>query len=255
VAQLYHRVGLDGDAENYLRAHEKDAVAALKGREKEALCAMYGELGRAARLYRIAAEAVPGAMLTRAPSKASEWAWKCLYPRPYEGRVQDLEAREGLPKGLIYAVMRQESAYDPDAVSGARAVGLLQLMPETAKRVAAEAGTPFDEKLLRTPAVNLDLGARYLAKMLHTFQGSVPMAAAAYNAGPRAVHKWLERVRGVDLDVWVALIPFEETRTYVNKVMSNLARYAYIEGGESAVSTVDLSLPAPAHPKEESAEY
>ena len=261
VADLYHRLGLDGDAEAYLKAHEKEAVSSLLGREKEGLCAMYGELGRAARSYRIAVDAVPAAVLSRAPSKGSEWAWRCLYPRPYFDRVQDLEAREALPPGLIYSVMRQESAYDPDALSGARAVGLLQLMPDTARHVAEEAKTAYDEKLLRTPPVNLDLGARYLAKMLRTFDGSVPMAAAAYNAGPRAVRRWLERRKGLELDLWVAMIPFEETRTYVNKVMSNWARYAFLAGGDAAVPQVSLSLPtrAPASPaaapKEETAEY
>jgi soluble lytic murein transglycosylase len=260
IALLYHRLGLDGDAESWLRAHERDAVADLKAREKEALCAMYGELGRAARLYRVGVDAVPSALLARAPSPSSEWGWRCVYPRPYLERVRDIEERESLPKGLIYAVMRQESAFDPDAVSGARAVGLLQLMPDTARRLASEMGTPFDERLLRAPATNLDLGGRYLAKLLHSFNGAVPMAAAAYNAGPKAVRRWLDRMKSLDTDLWVAMIPFEETRTYVSKVMSNLARYSYLEGGEGALPLVDLMLPsaAPTTPtttKEETAEY
>ncbi len=152
--------------------------------------------------------------------------------------------------------MRQESAFAPDATSPARAVGLLQLMPETARRLASEAGTAFDERLLRTPPVNLDLGGRYLAKMLRSFDGSVPLAAAAYNAGPRAVRRWADRMKGLDLDVWVAMIPFEETRTYVSKVMSNLARYAYLDGGESALPSLDLALPtAAARARDDEAEY
>ncbi len=253
VAVLYHRLGLDSDAENYLRAHEREAVADLQNRDKEALCAMYAQLGRAARLYRIGVEAVPAALLTRAPSPATEWGWRCLYPRPYLDRVRDIETRESLPKGLVYAVMRQESAYDPEATSPARAVGLLQLMPETARRLAAETGTPFDEKLLRAPPVNLDIGGKYLAKMLRSFDGSVPLAAAAYNAGPRNVRRWVERLKGAEVDMWAAMIPFEETRNYVTKVMSNLARYAYLDGGEAAVPTVPLELPTPA--KAEMAEY
>jgi len=253
IALLYHRLGLDADADAYLRAHEREAAVEQKGREKEALCAMYAELGRGNRLYRIGVEAVPAALLLRAPSPASEWGWKCLYPRPYFDRVRDIEATADLPKGLIYAVMRQESAYDPDAISGARAVGLLQLMPETARRVAAEAGIAFDEKLLRTPSLNLELGGRYLAKMLRSFGGSIPLAAAGYNAGPRAVRKWQVRMKGLDADLWVSLIPFEETRTYVTKVMGNLARYAYLEGGEAAVPTVELALPTPS--TEEASEY
>jgi soluble lytic murein transglycosylase len=257
IALLYHRLGLDGDAESYLRAHEREAVADIKGRDKEALCAMYGELGRAARLYRVGVEAVPASLLARAPSASSEWGWRCVYPRPYLERVRDIEARESLPAGLIYAVMRQESAFDPDAVSGARAVGLLQLMPETARRLAAEVGTPFEERLLRAPATNLDLGGRYLAKLLRSFNGALPMAAAAYNAGPRAVRRWLDRMKSLDTDLWVAMIPFEETRTYVSRVMSNLARYSYLEGGETALPQLDLALPsaAPTTTKEEAAEY
>jgi soluble lytic murein transglycosylase len=253
IAVLYHRLGLDSDADSYLRSHEHEAVADIKGRDKEALCAMYADLGRANRLYRIGVDAVPSALLLRAPSEATEWGWKCLYPRPYFDRVREIESREQLPKGLIYAVMRQESAYDPDAVSGARAVGLLQLMPETAKRVAAEAHVAFEEKLLRTPSLNLELGGRYLGKMLRAFGGSIPLAAAGYNAGPRAVRRWQERMKGLDADVWVSVIPFEETRTYVSKVMGNLARYAYLEGGEAAVPVVQLELP-PAS-TEETAEY
>jgi soluble lytic murein transglycosylase len=244
VVLFYHRLGLDADAETYLRAHERDAVLAMKGREKEALCAMYGELGRAARAYRVGLEGVSSSLLTRAPSPSSEWGWRCLYPKPYAERVKELEEREGLPANLVYAVMRQESAYDPEAVSSARAVGLLQLMPETARRLAAETGSSFDENQLRTPAVNLELGARYLGKMLQAFDGSVPVAAAAYNAGPRAVRRWLQRMKGTDMDLWVALIPFEETRNYVTRVMSNLARYSYLQGGDSAVPTIALSLPS-----------
>ncbi|HMI88881.1 MAG TPA: transglycosylase SLT domain-containing protein, partial [Polyangiaceae bacterium] len=252
VAHLYHRLGLDTEAEAYLRAHERDATADLRGREKEALCAMYGELGRAARLYRIGLEAVPSALLARAPSPASEWAWRCVYPRPYADRVGDIEAREQLPKGLIYAVMRQESSYDPHALSRVRAVGLLQLMPDTARRVAAEMGHPFEEKWLRIPSVNLDLGGHYLAKTLRSFDGSIPVAAAAYNAGPGAARRWVNRMK-VDLDVWVALIPFEETRIYVGRVMSNFARYAYLSGGEAQIPALDLRPLAIA--KEDATEY
>lgn len=252
VAHLYHRLGLDTEAEAYLRAHERDATVDLRGREKEALCAMYGELGRATRLYRIGLEAVPSALLARAPSAASEWAWRCVFPRPYLDRVGDIEAREKLPKGFIYAVMRQESSYDPHAVSRARAVGLLQIMPDTGRRLAAEMGQPFDEKWLRIPSVNLDLGGHYLSKILRSFDGSLPVTAAAYNAGPGAARRWVNRMK-VDLDVWVALIPFEETRIYVGRVMSNFARYAFLAGGEAEVPELDLRPLSVA--KEEANEY
>jgi soluble lytic murein transglycosylase len=87
--------------------------------------------------------------------------------------------------------------------------------------------------------VNLDLGGHYLAKTLRSFDGSIPVAAAGYNAGPGAARRWITRMN-VDLDIWVALIPFEETRTYVARVMSNLARYAYLSGGETQIPDLDL---------------
>lgn len=240
-AALYHELGLDADAEASLRARERELASGP--RKGEQLCELYGELSRAARRYRIAIDAVPAALVSRAPSGATAWAWSCLFPRPYAPVVEQVEAREKLPTGLVFAVMRQESAYDPDAVSPARAVGLLQLLPETAKKIADESGVPFDGKLLESPPVNIDLGARYLAKMLRTFDGSVPLAVAAYNAGPRAVGRWVERSEGLDLDLFVARIPYDETRTYVLRVMSNLARYAYLQGGEAAVPRVALALP------------
>jgi soluble lytic murein transglycosylase len=243
VSDLYYRLGLDAEAEGYLRAHEKEAVGSSGRREKEALCTLYGQLGRAGRRLRVGQDAISPNGLNRAFSPATRWAWDCVYPRPYADRVREIEQREGLPKDLIFAVMRQESAFDPDAVSPARAVGLLQLIPDTARRIAAETGSPFDEKLLKTAPVNLDLGGRYLAKMLRAFGGSVPAAVAAYNAGPQAVGRWLSRMRGVDLDVWVAMIPYDETRAYVSRVMGNLARYGYLDGGDSAPPPIDLTLP------------
>ncbi|HEY3594170.1 MAG TPA: outer membrane protein assembly factor BamD, partial [Polyangiaceae bacterium] len=83
VSLFYHRLGLDGDADAYLRGHEREAVAGQKGREKETLCAMYGELERASRSYRIGLDGVPSSLLMRAPSPSSEWGWRCLYPQPY----------------------------------------------------------------------------------------------------------------------------------------------------------------------------
>jgi soluble lytic murein transglycosylase len=94
--------------------------------------------------------------------------------------------------------------------------------------------------------VNLRLGAFYIAKLLRMFQGNVGLAAAAYNAGPRAVSHWLEASGGADLDVWVARIPYDETRNYVARVLQNLSRYQWLEGGDGGVTPVSLALPADA---------
>ncbi|NUN98511.1 MAG: transglycosylase SLT domain-containing protein, partial [Candidatus Omnitrophica bacterium] len=183
--------------------------------------------------------------LKRAPSPDDRWAWECIYPRPYAGAVRSLEAQHGLPRGLVYALMRQESAFDPVVVSSARAVGLMQLIPSTAESAAKELELEaFDTLALKSPEVNLKLGGFYIGKLLRTFQGSLPLAAAAYNAGPRAVSHWIEAGADHDTDLWVARIPYDETRTYVGRVLANLARYQWLEGGDDAVSMVPLEIPA-----------
>jgi soluble lytic murein transglycosylase len=140
--------------------------------------------------------------------------------------------------------MRQESAFDPVIVSPASAVGLMQLMPSTAKHAARELSLPFDEADLVRPDVNLKLGAFYIAKLLKMFRGNVELAAAAYNAGPRAVSHWIEPGADDELDLWVARIPFDETRNYVARVAQNLARYQWLGGGDAAVTPVSLAMPA-----------
>jgi soluble lytic murein transglycosylase len=243
---LLASVGLDGDAESYLAASEREASAAYAGREGEALCGLYGLLSRAKRRYRVGINAVDGAVLLRTPAPAERWAWDCVYPRPFAFGVRALEAEHHLPAGIVYAVMRQESAFDPVVVSPAAAVGLMQLIPSTAKAAAAELALPFDEADLTRPDVNLRLGAYYIAKLLKMFGGNVALAAAAYNAGPRAVSRWVEASPSEELDLWVARIPFEETRTYVARVAQNLARYQWLEGGEAAVTPIALNIPADA---------
>jgi soluble lytic murein transglycosylase len=243
---LLYSLGLDGDAEVRLASTEPEAASAYAGRESEALCAMYGMLSRAKRRYRVGSAAVSDSTLMRAPAPSERWAWDCIYPRPYAEPVRALEEQHGLPKGILYALMRQESAFDPAAKSPADAVGLLQLIPPTATRVASELSMPYDPAALTSPEVSLKLGAHYFAKLLKMFQGSVTLAAAAYNAGPKAVSHWLETGADNDADLWVARIPYDETRNYVARVAGNLSRYQWLEGGDAAVTMLPLEIPVSA---------
>lgn len=242
AVDLLRRLGLDDEAEDALRPAERSIAQAAGERGAEALCASYALLEPATRRYRVAQDQVKVDLVMRLPGPANRWAWECLYPRPYAEIVAEAERREGLPPGLLHAVMRQESSFDPDVVSPAHAVGLLQLLPTTARQVAALAGLPFDERSLVLPAVNVELGARYLASLLATWKGSVPLAVASYNAGPKAVSRWLERAGPIDVDLFVARIPYAETRTYVARVMGNFARYAVLAGGETALPRVPLAI-------------
>jgi soluble lytic murein transglycosylase len=246
TAALLASLGLDADAEGRIASNEREAAAPYAGRESEALCGMYGMLSRAKRRYRVGVAAVSYATLMRAPSADERWAWECLYPRPYADPVKALEEQYGFPRGLLHAVMRQESAFDPAVVSPADAVGLIQLIPPTAMRAAAEVSMPYDPSLLTSPEANLKLGAFYLNKLLKMFQGSLPLAAASYNAGPKIVSHWLEISADNEADLWVARIPYDETRGYVARVVGNLARYQWLEGGDAAVTVLPLEIPASA---------
>lgn len=240
---LLHRLGLDADAERELGKQEASFAKRYAPRGDEALCRAYSELAGAARRYQVAQRAADGESLSRAPDARSRWIWDCLYPRPYQSWVRELEQRRELPRDFAYAVMRQESAFKPSVVSPARAVGLMQLIPATAESAARELAIDFDRERLAWPSYNLELGSFYLKKVLGTFGGHVALAAAAYNAGPSAVSRWLASGESLPLDVFVARIPYEETRAYVHRVVGNWARYAYAEGGEAALPALGLELP------------
>ncbi|RFC66023.1 lytic transglycosylase domain-containing protein [Fulvimarina endophytica] len=135
-------------------------------------------------------------------------------------------------KALAYSIARQESAFNPKARSGAGALGLLQLMPGTARAVAGRMGLPYSEgRLLADPGYNATLGARFLGEQISDFGGSYVLTFAAYNAGPRRAKQWIERFgdpRGKSIDEvvdWIERIPFGETRSYVQRIMENYQIY------------------------------
>jgi soluble lytic murein transglycosylase len=240
-AGMLHRLGLDADAEVALRDRESAVTGGAGPRATEALCMAYGELGRARRRYQIA-QSLPSALFTTAPGPRTRWAWECAFPSPYAGAVHAAESAEKLPPGLLWAVMRQESGFDPGAVSPARAVGLMQLLPETARPIADEMSLPHDDARLTSPSYAIRVGARGLRKLLDQFHGDIALAVAAYNGGAESVERWLSRAPGMQLDSFVERIPFKETRDYVAHVMGNLARYGYLARGEAGVPAIDLDL-------------
>ncbi|HEX6842664.1 MAG TPA: lytic transglycosylase domain-containing protein [Stellaceae bacterium] len=134
-------------------------------------------------------------------------------------------------KPLVLAIVRQESAFDVAAVSSSDARGLMQLKPATAKQVAKALSLPFSAaRLLADANFNLTLGTAYLDKMLDKFAGSYVLSIAAYNAGPNRVAQWLSehgdpRDGSIDVVDWIELIPFGETRNYVQRVLENLQIY------------------------------
>ena len=140
---------------------------------------------------------------------------------------------------FTHALVRQESMFNPEAESPAGAIGLMQMMPRTAKAVASKMGVRYKESRLSDVSYNLLLGTTFVQQQLDAFDGSYVLALAAYNAGPGRVHEWLNQIgdprsQNVDPIDWVELIPVPETRNYVQRILENIQIYrARLNGGQA----------------------
>ncbi len=151
--------------------------------------------------------------------------WEFLYPLGYWGLVKEQSALHALDPYLVVALIREESAFGERVVSPAGAVGLMQLLPKTAHQLLKASGGSRDPADLDSPAANIGLGTRYLAKTLEEFKGNWAMALAAYNAGPHQVRRWLELWGYRTDDEFIEEIPFSETQQYVKRVLGSYYRY------------------------------
>jgi soluble lytic murein transglycosylase len=156
--------------------------------------------------------------------------------------VTDLPSGGTAERSLLFAITRQESAFERDAVSRAGARGLMQLMPATASSIANKIQLPFSADRLTADGIyNVLLGRAYLETLIEDFGGSYPLAIAAYNAGPSRVRQWLHdygdpRGGSIEMVDWIEMIPLNETRNYVQRVLENLQIYRGQIGRESAFS-------------------
>ena len=175
-----------------------------------------------------------------------EGAADLAFPQAFAAEVDEAAARFGVDPHFVWSIMRQESGFRPGVRSAAAAVGLMQLLPVTARRIATLLERPEqDAERLTDPRVNVTFGTWYLRALLQRFGGSVALAAAAYNAGPPAVARWMVEPARKDLplDEFVESIPYRETRHYVKRVVANLQTYRIVHGG--APLALDEKLPAP----------
>jgi soluble lytic murein transglycosylase len=150
-----------------------------------------------------------------------------------------VELDSSVEKAMVYAVMRQESAFAPDVQSSAGARGLMQLMPDTARRTAKRLGIEFDLDRLLDPEYNAKLGIAHLGELMEDWNGSHILMFASYNAGGGNVSKWVKaygdpRSANVDPIDWVERIPFSETRNYVQRVVEGMLVYRNRLGGLNA---------------------
>jgi soluble lytic murein transglycosylase len=172
-----------------------------------------------------------------------------LFNYPMDALPEGMKLAD-VDKAAVYAIARQESKFQVDAVSSSGARGLMQLMPETAKETAKRMGLSYSPGRLTSDAsYNALLGSTYLAGQLRQFDGSLALAAAGYNAGAGNTARWVSafgdpRASNVDPVVWVELIPFEETRRYVQRVLSNYVIYRARLGENISMSQALRRIPS-----------
>ena len=156
--------------------------------------------------------------------------WKVLFPRPFWPEVQRFAAENNLDPYLVAALIRQESEFNPGAVSYANAYGLMQLLPGTGKTMAKSVGMKhYNTAALLAPTTNIELGTRYFRDMTNKL-GMVEYALAAYNAGSDRVEDWRDNSHYRDIQEFVESIPFYQTRDYVQSIVRNAAIYRRLYG-------------------------
>jgi soluble lytic murein transglycosylase len=156
-------------------------------------------------------------------------AWRAAFPLPYELNLRSAAARNQLDPMLVAGLIRQESAFESKAVSHAGAIGLMQVEPKTALKLARQLKVRYARTRLTDPGYNLQLGSRYLANLIQSF-GTPEAALAAYNAGEDRVLQWTEGQNYQETAEFVESIPFTETREYVQIVIRNSDVYRLVYG-------------------------
>lgn len=173
-----------------------------------------------------------------------------MFVRAYYA-VVDLPQREGVAPDYALAIMRRESEFNPTVRSGVGAMGLMQLMPGTARDMARKLELGYDQgRLIRDPAYNIRLGLEYLAYLFEEYGPNPVLVAVAYNAGPSRVRRWVEErghpgARNVDAIDWIEHIPFRETRNYVMRVTESLAPYRARLAGKTLPLTLRREIGSP----------
>ncbi len=216
---------------------------------------LLGNMAAASREWFYSTRRLPPQEIAIAGRLAKSWGWyrqgiqamidsnywddlEVRFPLLYQEHVASAAKRSSVNPLLIFAVTRQESAFIHDARSSAGAMGLMQLLPSTAKQTAQRNGLSFHQQDLLTPEKNIALGSHYLEQLLKSYNGNRILAAAAYNAGPGRVRQWLRETDSqLPFDVWIETIPFRETRGYVQNVLSFSVIYAYRLGQKSTFIT------------------
>jgi len=162
------------------------------------------------------------------PPDPTHLAASMAYPRAYREVVEDVAGEFDIPEYLVWSIMRQESRYSPGRISHADAVGALQMIPETARKVADDLGTTYNPRTFYKPEVGFRFSGFYMRKLLDTFDGHFVPMAAAYNSGPRVVAHWFGENPDASFPWLIEEFAYNEGRNYCRKVAEHMVRYLYL---------------------------
>ena len=202
---------------------------------------IYSSDGETFRAMRVLKHALP--FYTSAPIDSLPMGyWKILFPQQYWSSIEQESAKNGLDPYMVASLIRQESEFNPAAISGANAWGLMQLLPSVGRSMAREEGIRhFNENDLLNPETNIRLGTRYLRQTLDKFSGQPAYAFAAYNAGDSRVTDWQSIGKYHGMDEFVESIPFTETRDYVQAILRNESIYRELNGSKPPVQSSTIA--------------
>jgi soluble lytic murein transglycosylase len=198
---------------------------------------IYSSDGETFRAMRVLKRALP--FYTSAPIETIPMGyWKILFPQQYWGSIEQQASKNGLDPFMVASLIRQESEFNPGAISSANAFGLMQLLPSVGRSMAREEGIRhFNQIELLNPETNIRLGSRYLKQTLDKFDGQPAYAFAAYNAGDSRVTDWQSIGKYHGMDEFVESIPFTETRDYVQAILRNESIYRALHDAPPAPSS------------------
>jgi len=171
----------------------------------------------------------------------SRAALRLGYPRAFAPLIENAAQVASVPSAFVRAIAREESSFDPTAVSRAHAYGLIQILVPTARSYSRDVGLEPNAHNLKDPATNLAFGTRFMARLFTRFAANPGLVPAAYNAGHGAVERWLREDRNRAFDVFLEEIPYEETRRYTRRVLQSYGIYSLLDDG--VVPTFGTALP------------
>ena len=235
-------VGLNAEASTELRRSEQSLIQHHGA--AQALPVLFDLYTRAQSFQRphLLAEVHGAGALRRDPQKvpAARPLWEATYPLAYRGFIEKYGPSGENPPRYLYSIMQKESAYNPHDVSYADAIGLLQMIPPTSRRVAAHLDRPYTDDVLYDPEGNIQFGAWYIGHLLKKFKGQVALGAGSFNAGPKAMLRWLMRNGDRPLDEFIELCPYTQTREYMKKLLDIYAHYVYLWDGQEYLPSLQV---------------